>query len=231
MRRVWGTAASVVLCALVTACDVASGGGGSRDDLGLKAAPQASASAGAGAGGLGEAALGGGDVKGFSVAVAAAGDAVGQRDVRVTESACAPVAYVLWGTVVGKPASTVVREASGEGAAVTVVLAEYEGERAQRAMDDLSGAVAECSDGFTVTVDGDELKVGKVVPEIAPEGGDQAMGLGAVVESDGVKTPVKAVVFRKGATVGYISAAPKGKTDKDFAVPTAVVDAQLVKLG
>ncbi|MPY56805.1 hypothetical protein [Streptomyces spongiae] len=164
------------------------------------------------------------------MAVPAAGDALGQRDVRVTENTCAPVAYVLSGTVVGGLTSMVVREASGEDAAVTVVLAQYEGERAQSAMDDLSTAVAECAGGFTVTVDGDERTVGKVAPEIAPPGADQAMALGAVVESGGVKAPVKVVVFRKGATVGYISAVPTGKAGKDFAVPHAVVDAQLAKL-
>ncbi|MPY56795.1 hypothetical protein [Streptomyces spongiae] len=214
----------------MSACDVASGGGGSGDGLNLKAAPQASASAAAGAGGLSKAALEGGNAKGFSVAVPAVGDAVGQEDVRVTENACMPVAYVLSGTAVGSPASTVVREASGEDTVVTVVLAEYDGERAQRVMDDLSTAVGECSGGFAVTVDGDERTVGKVAPEIAPQGADQAMALGAVVESGGVKAPVKVVVFRKGATVGYLSAVPTGRADKDFAVPSAVVDAQLAKL-
>ncbi|MFJ9585522.1 hypothetical protein [Streptomyces acidicola] len=119
----------------------------------------------------------------------------------------------------------------GEKAAVTVVLAEYAGEQAQGALDDLSTAVAECADGFAVTVNGEERKVGKVAPEIAPDGADQAMGLGAVVELGGVKTPVKVVVLRKGATVGYISAVPTDKGDRDFAVPAAVIDAQLVKLG
>ncbi|MEU5343999.1 hypothetical protein AB0H18_24710 [Streptomyces sp. NPDC020766] len=229
MRRAWGISAPVVLCALVSACDVTSGGGNNGDDPGLKAAPQASASAVAGAAELGEMALEGRDADGFSVTVPADVEAVGQRDVRTEEDACGSVAYVVSGTVVGKPASTQVREAAGEGAAVTVVLAEYQGERAQGAMDDLSTAVAECAAGFTVTVDGAERKVGKVAPEIAPEGADQAMALGAVVERDRTKTPVKVVVFRKGSTVGYVSAVPTDKADEDFAVPAAVVDAQLAK--
>ncbi|MFD3381246.1 hypothetical protein [Streptomyces sp. NPDC058697] len=196
----------------------------------MKATPQASASVVAGAAGLDRMALEGRDAGGFSVMVPAAGDVVGQRDVRVAEEGCDSVAYVLSGTVVGEPASTRVREAAGEGAAVTVVLAEYEGQQAQRAMDDLSTAVAECAGGFTVTVNGDERKVGKAAPELAPEGADQAMALGAVVERNGAKSPVKVVVFRKGARVGYVSAVPTDKADEDFAVPAAVVDAQLAKL-
>ncbi|MEU5343995.1 hypothetical protein AB0H18_24690 [Streptomyces sp. NPDC020766] len=57
------------------------------------------------------------------------------------------------------------------------------------------------------------------------------MALGAVVEQDGVKSPVKVVVFRKGSTVGYVSAVPEGRVGEGFAVLSAVVDAQLAKLG
>ncbi|WP_194236048.1 hypothetical protein [Streptomyces acidicola] len=230
MLRLWGSAV-LVLCGLVSACDVASGDSATGDGLGLKAAPQVSASAVAGAEGLGREVIGDGDVDGFSVTVPAAYGVVRQQDVRVAQSACGSAGYALSGTVVGKPTSTVVRKASGEGAVVTVVLAEYVGEQAQGAMGDLSAVVSECAGGFAVTVNGEERKVGKVAAEIAPAGADQAMALGAVVESGGVKTPVKVVVLRKGATVGYISAVPADKADRDFAVPTAVLDAQLVKLG
>ncbi|MPY54995.1 hypothetical protein [Streptomyces acidicola] len=220
--------AVAVSCVLVSACDVASGGGGSGDGLNLKAPPHASAVRNAE--GLGGATLGARDVDGYAVTSPADDEVTAQRDVKVADDVCDPVAYALSTTVVGKPTSTVVREAMGEKAAVTVVLAEYAGEQAQGAMDDLSTAVSECAGGFAVTVNGEERKVGKVVPEIAPQGADQAMALGAVVESGGLKTPVKVVVLRKGATVGYISAVPTGKGDKAFAVPAAVVDAQLAKL-
>ncbi|MFD3314289.1 hypothetical protein [Streptomyces sp. NPDC058694] len=56
------------------------------------------------------------------------------------------------------------------------------------------------------------------------------MALGAVVERNGAKGPAKVVVFRKGSSVGYGSAVPEGRVGKGFAVPSAVVDAQLAKL-
>lgn len=204
---------AAALCALVSACDVASGGGSTDDLLKPMAEPGVTARAGA----LGGAALAARDADGFTVSTAP-----DDRKVQVTRNACAPLAYALSGTVVGKPTSTVVREASGEGATVTVVLAEYEPDQAQSAMDAIATALDECAAGFTATVDGVEHKVGKVAPELAPEGADQAMGLGATVERAGKKTPTKAVILRTGNTVAYLSGTPS--------VPAAVLDAQLVKL-
>ncbi|MFF3504465.1 hypothetical protein [Streptomyces sp. NPDC003247] len=207
-------AAAVWLACLLTGCDAASGGGGGEDGL-LK--PTAQPGATARAGGLGGAALAARDADGFTVSTSA-----DRRTVQVTENACAPLAHALSGSVVGKPASTVVREASGEGATVTVVLAEYASGQAETAMDAIGTALDACADGFTATVDGDEHKVGEVTPELAPEGTDQAMGLGATVERDGEKTAAKAVILRSGTTVAYLSGTPS--------IPAAVLDAQLVKL-
>ncbi|MFF8973202.1 hypothetical protein [Streptomyces sp. NPDC014995] len=215
MTRQRSATTAVVLCALLSACDVASGGGGSGTDGLLK--PTAQPGATARAGGLGGAALASRDADGFTVSTPADG-----RSVKVTQNACAPLAYALSGTPVGKPTSTVVREASGEGAVVTVVLAEYESDQAQTAMDAIGTALDECAAGFTATVDGEEHKAGKVAPELAPEGTDQAMGLGVTVERSGKKTPTKAVILRSGNTVAYLSGTPS--------IPAAVVDAQLIKL-
>ncbi|MFD5265566.1 hypothetical protein [Streptomyces sp. NPDC058335] len=215
MKRRGSATAAVVLSALLSACDAAGdGGGGSTDGL-LK--PTAQPGATTRAGGLGTAALAARDVDGFTVSTTA-----GLRKVRVTEDACAPLAYALSGTTVGKPTSTVVREASGEGATVTVVLAEYTSDEARTAMDAIGTALDECAAGFTATVDGVAHKVGKVTPELAPEGTDQAMGLGATVERGGGKTPAKAVILRSGNTVAYLSGTPS--------IPAAVADAQLVRL-
>lgn len=145
-----------------------------------------------------------------------------QRKVQVKRNACAPLAYALSGTTVGKPTSTMIREASGEGATVTVILAEYTSDQAQKAMEVLAAALDACTAGFTTTVDGEKHKVGKVAPEIAPEGVDQAMGLSATVERAGKRSPVEAVVLRSANVVAYLSGTP--------AVPAAVLDAQLVKL-
>ncbi|MFH8286418.1 hypothetical protein [Streptomyces antibioticus] len=208
--------AAGVLCAMLTACDVASGRSGAGEAGLLKPTTQPGATTRTG--GLGSAALAARDVDGFTVSTSA-----GRREVQLTQDACAPLAYALSGTVVGKPASTVVREVSGEGAMVTVVLAEYASGRAQSAMDAIATALDECADGFTAAVDGDEHEVGKVAPQLAPEGVDQAMGLGATVEHSGKKASTKAVILRAGDTVAYLSGTPS--------IPTAVVDAQIVKLG
>ncbi|MFJ4616745.1 hypothetical protein [Streptomyces sp. NPDC088812] len=211
MRKI---AAVVWLACLLTGCDAASGGGAGEDGL-LK--PSAQPGATSRAGGLGSAALAARDADGFTVSTSADRSAV-----RVTDNACAPLAHALSGSVVGKPASTVVRQVSGEGATVTVVLAEYASDQAQTAMDAIGTALDECAAGFTATVDGDEHKVGEVTPAIAPEGTDQAMGLGATVERDGEKSRTEAVILRSGTTVAYLSGTPS--------VPAAVLDAQLVKL-
>ncbi|MEV1061742.1 hypothetical protein [Streptomyces sp. NPDC050263] len=209
-RVAFGSATAAVLCALLSACEVASGGGGSSTDGLLKPTAQPGATTKAGA-------LGMGSVDGFTVSTPA-----GSRKVRVDRNACAPLAHALSGATVGKPTSTTVREATGEGATVTVILAAYEGDEAQTAMDAIATALDECGDGFTATVDGEERTAGKVAPELAPEGTDQAMALAATVEGPGGKAPTKAVILRSGNTVAYLSGTPS--------IPTAVLDAQLVKL-
>ncbi|MFE4665115.1 hypothetical protein ACFRI7_25710 [Streptomyces sp. NPDC056716] len=198
-----------------------SGGGGGEL---LKPAPQGSATAQAGD--LGELSLASREVDGFAVS-----HADGLREVQVAQDACAPLGRALSGVVVGEPVSTEVREAVGEGAAVTVVLAEYADGQAESVMDVLAGSAGECADGFTATVDDEARDFEAVVPELAPEGADQAMALGALFERDGVKASVKVVVLRKGNTVAYLSAVPDGRgVSGDFVVPAAVVNAQLAKL-
>jgi hypothetical protein len=212
----------VALCALLSACDAANDGGGTEDDL--LEPPGTQSSAPVRPGGLGAVAVTGGEADGFRVVAA------DEPAVRVERSACTPVAQALSGTVIGEPATTVVRQASGEGAVVSVILAEYADGQAQAAMDALATAVDACAAGFTATVDDAERSFGKITRELAPEGADQAMGLGAALKKDGVRTPVKGVVFRKGNTIAYISAVPAGATPKNFSVPTTVIDAQLAKL-
>ncbi|MFE4665105.1 hypothetical protein ACFRI7_25655 [Streptomyces sp. NPDC056716] len=188
-----------------------------------QAAPQGSATAQAGD--LGELSLASREVDGFAVS-----HADGLREVQVAQDACAPLARALSGVVVGEAASTEVREAVGEGSAVTIALAEYADGQAESVMDDLAVSADECAAGFTATVDGVERKFEKAAPEIAPEGADQAVGLGAVVEEGEVETPVKAIVLRKGNIVAYLSAAPDGGAAEGFSIPAAVINAQLAKL-
>lgn len=220
-RRTLGL--SVAVCAFLSACDVASGGNGGEETL-LK--PTANASSASNAKGLGGTALESSAVEGFTVSRLA-----DPHDVQVARDDCAPLAQAFSGAVIGRPVSTEVREATGEGAKAAIVLAEYSGNLAQSVMDTLAVSAAECADGFTATVDGVERKFEKAAPEIAPEGADQVMGLGAVVRGDGAETPVKAVVLRKGNIVAYLSAVPDGGAAEGFSVPAVVINAQLAKLG
>ncbi|MGP2442851.1 hypothetical protein [Streptomyces sp. JW3] len=186
---------------VLAACDVVAGGGDSAQDL-LK--PSVSARPG----GAGGAVLGGADVDGFTV---------GQgkpAEVGVEVEVCAPLGRALAGAVVGERASVVVRDASGEGAVVRVVVAEYEGGEAAGALDAIGVAFDGCVEGFRGTVDGERREFEKVTAAPAPDGTDQAVGLKAGDR--------RAFVLRVGDTVAYLSGTPD--------VPDALLDAQLLKL-
>ncbi|GHH13623.1 hypothetical protein [Streptomyces lanatus] len=102
---------TLCLTAVLSGCTERSGGGGSSE-LGLKAGMEASPG-GTAATGLGELALASTDVAGFSVTAPDAEVTIRQGDVRPSDAACAPVAYALAGTAVGKPSGTQVRQAAG----------------------------------------------------------------------------------------------------------------------
>ncbi|MFE0424709.1 hypothetical protein [Streptomyces sp. NPDC058953] len=161
----------------------------------------------------------------------AAGGAVTAGDVRVGEGEkdCLPVAHALAGVALGKPESvTGQREVTGEGVVTTVTLGLYGRDGGPEAMEGLAEALQKCGGGFSATVKGVGQKVSKVAAEVAPQGADQAMAFGAEVTRGGKTVPVKAVVFRKGITVGYLSAT--GADIKDFAFPVEVFEAQIVRL-
>ncbi|MEU9334999.1 hypothetical protein AB0D49_17795 [Streptomyces sp. NPDC048290] len=222
MKR-WGWAGSgVVLALLLSGCNAISGGGGGADDL-LRPTPQSSAEVGAG--GLGSLSLASSEVDGFAVSGSA-----DRREVRDAPDDCAPLAQALSGAVVADPESTEARQVTGEGAIVTVVLAGYGDGKASAAMDRLAASTDRCAEGFTVTVDGAEHRFEAALPELAPQGAEQAMALSARVEQGEEKTPVKVVVLRQGNTLAYLSAIPDGVATKDFAVPPPVIGAQLLKL-
>ncbi|MFD2691458.1 hypothetical protein ACFS5L_42470 [Streptomyces phyllanthi] len=179
-----------------------------------------------------------GDVEGHKVSKPTA--TVTQKDVKAGDEACVPVAYAVAGTVLGEPRTTVQRETASEPDArakasaapditrVLVRLSAYEGDEAQAAMDSLSEAADSCTKGFTLTVDGTEQQVTKIAKTTAPQGADQAIALNVTSE----KVPMKVVVIRKGSTLGYFTAIniASAASGKNFAFPTEVVDAQLVKL-
>lgn len=187
-----------------------------------------------------------GDVKGHKVSEP--NGTVDRKTIEPGSDACAPVAYAMLGSVVDEPAATVQREtqkkidpveaaksgdASGLDATRTLLrLSAYDGEAAEAVMKSLTASAKDCADGFEVTADGTSQQVTKVTTDPAPEGADEAIALTFLSEAEGTKVPMKVVVFRQGATVGYVTALnlASAATGKDFDFPAEVVDAQVKKL-
>ncbi|MDW8806619.1 hypothetical protein P1P68_17940 [Streptomyces scabiei] len=187
-----------------------------------------------------------GDVKGHKVSEPTG--TVDRKTIEPGSDACAPVAYAMLGSVVDDPAATVQRETqkkidpaeaaksgdvSGLDATRTLLrLSAYEGEAAQAVMTSLTASAKDCADGFEVTADGTAQEVTEVTTDPAPEGADEAIALTFLSEAEGTKIPMKVVVFREGATVGYITALnlASAATGKDFDFPAEVVEAQVKKL-
>ncbi|QDY76491.1 hypothetical protein [Streptomyces qinzhouensis] len=180
--------------------------------------------------GLAKAAIGAKDVPGH-VVVAAGAAAVTGKEVTVGEDGkdCLPVAHALAGVPVGETRSiTPGQRITGGGVTTTVTLGLYEGQGGQTAMETLSAALDKCAGGFGASVRGLEQKASKVARDLAPQGAEQAMAFTADVEAAGKTVPVKVVVFRKGTTVGWLSAT--GAPGKKLTFPAKVFEAQLVKL-
>ncbi|MGV9313720.1 hypothetical protein ACWDR0_16250, partial [Streptomyces sp. NPDC003691] len=92
----------------------------------------------------------------------------------------------------------------------------------------LSQAVTACAGGFATNVKTTEQQLTDVKPDLAPQGAEQAMAFTAQVKKAGATHPVKVVVFRKGTTVGYLTAT--GTPGKTLTFPAKVFEAQLVNL-
>ncbi|NEC89728.1 hypothetical protein [Streptomyces sp. SID12501] len=255
VRRTALTASAAALALLVTACGGSDGGGdkaASASPAGDKAAGEAATKA-LTAAELAKAALVQADVKsGTLTEKVPATDDIAQDKVSSTDAACAPLTFLQSGSYVGKPAAVVKRAWKGDakkpaaGASeedqflaaldleqAIITLASYEDGGAEQAMKDLDTAATKCGGGFSYTVAGTKTDAAKVATTTAPEGADEALALTVTVDAEGVKAPMKSVVVRKGATVVYIPAInfAAASTGKDFTFPTALVDAQLAKLG
>lgn len=231
---------AVLSLSLLAACsDSGEGGGGQGGGSGGKKSALSAAD-------LEKVVLEDGDVKGHKVGEPTG--TVDRKDIEPGSDACAPVAYAMLGSVVDEPAATVQRETqkkidpaeaaksgdvSGLDATRTLLrLSAYDGEAAQAVMKSLTVSAEDCADGFEVTADGTAQQVTKVSTDPAPEGADEAIALTFLSEAEGMKVPMKVVVFREGATVGYVTALnlASAATGKDFDFPTEVVEAQVKKL-
>lgn len=226
---------------LLSAC---SDAGGSEGDSGSKAPTLSAAD-------LEKAVLKDGDVEGHKVTEPTV--TVDRKDVEPGSDECAPVAHAMVGSVVDEPTATVQRETAREvdpaeaaksgdvedalnsGLDVTRVLlrlSAYDSAAARTVMKSLDASAKACAGGFKVAVDGTAQDVTKVSTATAPEGADEAIAIDFISEAEGTKIPMKAVVFRKGSTLGYFTAVnlASAATGKDFQFPTEVVEAQVKKL-
>jgi hypothetical protein len=262
VRRTALAASAAALALLATACG-GSGDEGKADGSKGKGDSTSSASAAASAAPaakaltaaeLKKAALGSGDVKSGDVTdQVSPKDFVKQDEVKADDEACAAVAYVQSGTVVGKPSATVrwmwigepdksaavsgdaedIMDAALDVTSVRATLAAYADGGAEKAMEELGQAADSCADGFAFTAQGEKVKNLEVAETKAPGGADEALALTMTIDAEGTKAPMKAVVARKGSTIAYFPAVNliSAGTGKDFDYPTDVIQAQLGKLG
>jgi hypothetical protein len=255
VRRTALAASVAALALFATACggDDKADKGASGEDKGGTAASSAPAAKALTAAELEKAALTQADVKSGKITEkVSAAEATAQDKVKVTDKACAPLAYLQTGSYVGKPAATALRKWTGDpkkpaadatdeekffagvGTTSVVTLASYENGGAEQAMKDLNTAAAKCAGGFSFTVAGDTSKNLKVAKTAAPKGGDEAFALTLSFQiEEGAEAPVKGVVVRKGATLAYFPAVDMASAvaGKDWDFPTDIVDAQVAKLG
>ncbi|MGW1027086.1 hypothetical protein ACWD4J_25905 [Streptomyces sp. NPDC002577] len=210
---------------------------------------------------LEKAALVTGDVKGHKVEKAGAKDVLAPEAVKADQAGCRPFAYAMSGVPVGEPGATVQRVVSSEAEKtdepsteeladmteeeieealtsafdVTTTftsLSSYEGGGAGETVRDLRTAATNCAGGFTLTVDGEKQKVTKLTEE-SVSGGDEALAWTVSALQDGEPVETKLVVVRQGTTLASFASVNMAalSTGADFELPTAVVEAQLAKLG
>lgn len=258
VRRTALAASAAALTLLVTACGGSSDDGDKAEADQSAPAAKADGSAPAGkalsAAELEKAALAQGDVEYGEVATKIpAEDDVAKDQVKTGDEACLPLVYVQGAIAQGEPAADVKRswtgqtESQSEGSGpdgqdmteidinkIMLNLASYEDGGAEKALAALKTAAEKCAGGFDATVGSDEMRIAKVTTTDAPEGGDEAVAatIGVATGAD-THAPMKIVVVRKGATLasfGIVNISAM-MTGEDFEIPTAVIDAQLAKLG
>jgi len=261
VRRTAIAASAASLALLVTACGGSDSGSKSdegktpaKDDAAKPAAVKALTAAE-----LEKASLVQGDAKGNKITKAGAADTVAAGAITVDKQECLPFAHAFYGVkqdtavantlrkVVSEPTATSTEDLADlpEGAAedalasafdLTSTLVSLSSYNAGDAAGNVTGvreAATKCAGGFTTTMNGEKQKVTKLT-ELTVKGGEEALGWTVMAESEGQAAPLKLAVVRQAGTVATFSsfnlaATAGGATD--FPLPTAVVDAQVAKLG
>ncbi|MFD5873380.1 hypothetical protein [Streptomyces sp. NPDC060322] len=254
VRRTALAAAVASLTLLATACsgsdsDAKGDGGtsGAKDDASAKpAAVKALSSAE-----LEKASLEQGDVAGHKISKTGPEDIAQPGDVTVDKKECEPIGFAFYGvkrgTPVGNAGRKVVEEPKKDESAdpedllagmldmtsSLVTLASYDGDGAVKNMAELRDSAAKCATGgFTLSMKGSKQKVTKLTEEKVT-GGEEALAWRVQMGEGDEVAPFKLVSVRQGGTVATFFSFNLGKTgaDADFEPPTAVIDAQVAKLG
>ncbi|MFE5241112.1 MULTISPECIES: hypothetical protein [unclassified Streptomyces] len=192
-----------------------------------------------------------GDVAGHKITKTGPEDIGKAEDVTVDKKECEPIGYAFYGVKRGEPVGNagrkVVEEPKKDEAAdpedalagmldITsslVTLASYDGEGAAQSLAELRESAAACAEGgFTLAMKGSKQKVTKLTEEKVT-GGEEALAWRVQMGEGDAAAPFKLVSLRQGGTVATFFSFNLGKTgaDADFDLPTAVIDAQVGKLG
>jgi hypothetical protein len=201
-----------------------------------------------------------GEVPGFKVGPVEGGIPA-DGAVTADNAACDPLLDVLTGIAPGSPAAHTSREATEDkkdptddatsmddmadgkfedalkksmDLDVTVVtLASYDGDGAAKALQEVSGAVKTCADGFTGVQDGEKGKFTKVAEEKSSGLGDESFAFTATNDAgkDGA-LPLHAEVVRHGNTLASYTTVNIGAmmSKKAYTVSAPVIKAQDAKL-
>ncbi|MFD9234793.1 hypothetical protein ACFWB3_05845 [[Kitasatospora] papulosa] len=254
VRRTALAAAAASLTLLATACsgsdsDAKGDGGasGAKDDASAKpSAVKALTSAE-----LEKVSLEQGDVAGHKVTKTGPSDIAKPGEVTVDKKECEPIGFAFYGVERGSPVGNAGRKAVQEPkkdesadpedllagmldvTSSLVTLASYDGDGAQKSLAELRESAAKCATGgFTLSMKGSKQKVTKLTEEKVT-GGEEALAWRVQMGEGDEAAPFKLVSLRQGGTVATFFSFNLGKTgaDADFALPTALIDAQVKKLG
>ncbi|MFE4452206.1 hypothetical protein [Streptomyces sp. NPDC056796] len=254
LRRTALAAAVASLALLATACGGSDSD--SKGDAGAPAAKDDASSAPAAVKALTSAelekvSLEQGDLAGHKVTKTGPEDIAKPDEVAVDKKECEPIGYAFYGVKRGDPVGNAGRKAVQEPkkdekadpedllagmldvTSSLVTLASYEGDGAAKNLAELRESAAACATGgFTLSMKGSKQKVTKLTEEKVT-GGEEALAWRVQMGEGDEAAPFKLVTLRQGGTVATFFSFNLGKTgaDADFALPTALVDAQAKKLG
>ncbi|MFJ8888061.1 hypothetical protein ACIRJR_32310 [Streptomyces sp. NPDC102402] len=253
VRRTALAAAAASLALLASACggsdsDAKGDGGasGAKDDASAKPA----AVKGLSSAELEKVSLEQGDVAGHKISKTGPEDILQPGAVTADKKECEPLGFAFYGvkrgTPVGNAGRKVVEEPKKDESAdpadalagmldITsslVTLASYDGDGAVKSMAELRDSAAKCTGGFTLSMKGEKQEITSLTEEKAT-GGEEALAWGLRMGEGEESVPFKLVSIRQGGTIATFFSFNLGKTGEkaEFELPTAVIDAQVGKLG